>query len=210
VTARLRLAIASRNAGKLREILTICRDWPVSWVTFRDADIPVIEETGHTYLENARQKATATAEALSVPAVADDSGIEVDALDGRPGLLSARFAGPGAGDRENLDLLLARIREHPPEARTARYRCVALCAIPDGGVIWAEGTCEGTLILEPRGAGGFGYDPAFVPEGLDRTMAELPSAEKHAISHRGKAFRTLHDMLARDLFAPRRDAEEET
>jgi XTP/dITP diphosphohydrolase len=134
-----------------------------------------------------------------VPGIADDSGIEVDALVGEPGPRSARFAGPEATDSENLHLLIKRIRGLHPVDRTARYRCVAVCAWPGSSrTVWAEGVCEGLLILEPTGRGGFGYDPIFVPEGHDRTMAELSPEEKNAISHRGKAFRALGDILRRD------------
>jgi XTP/dITP diphosphohydrolase len=199
-----RLALATKNPGKIREIVRICHDWPVDWILARGSTEsgqvsawPDVEETGQTYLENALIKARAVVEAVGVAAVADDSGIEVDVLRGAPGPGSARFAGPDATDGENLDLLIERLRLVPPEQRTARYRCVAVCAWPDGRRVWAEGTCEGTLILEPRGTGGFGYDPIFVPEGERRTMAELSAEEKDAISHRGRAFRALGEILAR-------------
>jgi XTP/dITP diphosphohydrolase len=191
-----KLAIATRNPGKVREFLQICADWPATWVTFRDADWPVVAETGTTYVGNARLKARAVADALGIPAVADDSGIEVDHLGGGPGLRSARFAGEEATDDQNLRLMVERIHEAPADRRTARYRCVALCAWPDGREAWAEATCEGTLVTEPRGTNGFGYDPIFVPVGERRTMAELSDEEKHRISHRGKALRALGAMLA--------------
>ena len=193
-----RIAIASRNPGKIREILAICEDWPVGWVTAEthDGPWPDVEETGRTYLENALLKAGAVSKAIGVPALADDSGIEADALGGRPGARSARFAGPDAGDEANLRKLIDAIRARPPEQRGARYRCVAALAEPDAQEsVWTEATCEGSLILEPRGSGGFGYDPIFVPEGETRTMAELPPADKDAISHRGKAFRALREKL---------------
>jgi XTP/dITP diphosphohydrolase len=192
------LAIASRNPGKIREILAICADWPVGWLTATDDPErwPDVEETGATYLENASLKALAVAGALAVPAVADDSGIEVDALGGAPGMRSARFVGPHASDEENLAKLIREIREVSARERTARYRCVALMATMDGEVTSAEATCEGTLVLEPRGTGGFGYDPIFVADGETRTMAELSPAEKDLISHRGKAFRALRDLIA--------------
>lgn len=197
-----RVALATRNPGKIREIREICADWPVEWVTVDDAPSlgvawPDVEETGETYRENAFLKAEAVAAALGAPGVADDSGIEVDALGGRPGPRSARFAGEGATDEQNLRLLIESVRDAPQRARTARYRCVAACAWPDGRRIAAEATCEGTLLLEPRGTGGFGYDPIFVPAGSARTMAELPPDEKNAISHRGKAFRALRELLER-------------
>jgi XTP/dITP diphosphohydrolase len=195
-----RLALATRNPGKIREILDICRDWPVRWLLATDPgadEWPKVEENGKTYLDNALLKARAVAAAAGVPAVADDSGIEVDALGAEPGPRSARFAGPTATDRDNLRLLIDRIRDAAPEDRTARYRCVAVCAWPDGREVWAEGECEGRLILEPKGSSGFGYDPIFVPEGEERrTMAQLSEEEKNAISHRGRALRTLGDILA--------------
>lgn len=190
-----RLAIATKNPGKVREILEICSDWPVEWVTHQEESWPDIEETGPGYLQNALLKAHTVAGVLGIPAIADDSGIEVDALAGGPGPRSARFAGADATDEENLQLLIERIAEVAPKERTARYRCVAACAWPEGQDVWAEETCEGLLVLEPRGTGGFGYDPVFVAAGEDRTMAELSAEEKHAISHRGKAFRALREML---------------
>ena len=155
-----------------------------------------IEEPHDTYLDNALEKARAVSRTLGVPAVADDSGIEVDGLDGAPGPRSARYAGEDATDVENLEKLLVAIARFPPEHRTARYRCVAAVAWPDGPELHAEGVCEGILIGDPRGTGGFGYDPAFVPEGQTRTMAELADEEKDRISHRGQAFRALAELLS--------------
>jgi XTP/dITP diphosphohydrolase len=157
-----------------------------------------VEETGSTYEENALLKAHSVAQALGIPSLADDSGIEVDVLGGGPGVRSARFAGDGASDQDNLRLLIERLGPVGPEDRTAQYRCVAVCAWPDARQLSSEATCEGMLILEPRGSGGFGYDPIFVPADGDgrRTMAELSADEKHRISHRGKAFRRLGEELA--------------
>jgi non-canonical purine NTP pyrophosphatase (RdgB/HAM1 family) len=188
-----RLAIASANTHKLREIARICEDWPVEWITSKDHEgpWPVVDEPHDTYLENALEKARAVAAALGVPAVADDSGIEVDALGGAPGPRSARYAGEDADDEENLRKLLRAVAEVPAGERTARYRCVAAIAWPDGREAWAEGVCEGAIDLDPRGSGGFGYDPVFVPEGQERAMAELTDEEKDRISHRGRAFRAL-------------------
>ena len=193
-----RLAIATRNAHKLREIGRICADWPIEWLTVRTHEglWPDVEEPHDTYLENALAKAREVAAALGVTTVADDSGIEVDALGGAPGPRSARYAGEDATDAQNLDALLRALKGVPSGGRTARYRCVAAVAWPDGRELWAEGTCEGTLGTGPRGSGGFGYDPAFLPEGGDRTMAELTDQEKDRISHRGRAFRALRDRLA--------------
>jgi XTP/dITP diphosphohydrolase len=193
-----RIAIASRNAHKLREIGRICADWPVEWLTVENHEgpWPDVEETGSTYLENALLKARAGAAALGEPALADDSGIEVDALGGRPGHRSARFAGEEATDQQNLDELIRALKGVPGSGRTARYRCLAVLAFPDGRELHAEGLCEGTLVGRRRGENGFGYDPIFVPEGWDRTMAELADEEKDRISHRGRAFRALGATLA--------------
>jgi XTP/dITP diphosphohydrolase len=192
-----RIAIASRNPHKLREVTRICADWPVTWLTIDDhgGPWPEVEETGSTYLENARLKGVAGAAALDLPALADDSGIEVDALGGHPGPRSARFAGEDATDERNLQELLRSLKGVPGSGRTARYRCVALLAYPDSREVYAEGVCEGTLVPKPRGAGGFGYDPIFVPAGWDRTMAELTDDEKDRISHRGRALRALRELV---------------
>jgi XTP/dITP diphosphohydrolase len=193
-----RIAIATRNPHKIKEITRICSDWPVSWLTVHDAGaqgVPEVEETGETYLDNASLKARTAAGALGVPALADDSGIEVDALGGRPGVRSARYAGERATDDENLRELLRAIKGVPAGGRTARYRCLAVLSSPDGTLMSAEGVCEGTLVAAPRGEGGFGYDPVFVPAGWDETMAQLPAAEKDRISHRGKAFRALRAAI---------------
>ncbi|MET0800416.1 MAG: RdgB/HAM1 family non-canonical purine NTP pyrophosphatase [Actinomycetota bacterium] len=196
-----RLAIASRNAHKLRELARICADWPVRWVTVENhdpEDFPEVEETGETYLDNAVLKATQVAAALGVPAIADDSGIEVDGLGGAPGHRSARYAGVGATDEQNLEALLVALRGVPAGGRTARYRCVAAVAWPDGTIEHTEGVCEGGLVTKPRGELGFGYDPIFVPAGWDETMAELTDEQKDRISHRGRAFRGLAEQLQGD------------
>ena len=194
-----RLAIASRNTHKLRELGRICAEWPVDWVTVENHDqaaFPDVEETGDTYLENALLKAAEVAAALGVAAIADDSGIEVDALGGGPGHRSARYAGEQATDEQNLDALLRAVRGVPSGGRTARYRCVAAIAWPDGRSLHAEGVCEGALVSKRRGVRGFGYDPVFVPAGWDETMAELTVAQKDRISHRGRAFRALEELVA--------------
>jgi len=189
-----RIVVATRNAHKVREILRICRDWPVEWVT--DAALPEVEETGRGYLENALLKAEAAAAATGQVALADDSGIEVDALGGGPGPRSARYAGEGATDEANLRALLRALAGIPRAGRTARYRAVAILARPRGEEIHAEGTCEGIIRTKPRGSGGFGYDPILEPLGWERTMAELTPEEKDRISHRGRALRALRDLLA--------------
>ena len=193
-----RLAIATKNAHKLRELARICRDWPVRWLTVENHPglWPDVPEPHDTYLDNALEKARAIAVALGEPAIADDSGIEADALDGGPGPRSARFAGERASDAENLAKLIEALRDKPADARTARYRCVAAIAWPDGRALHADGVCEGTLLVTPMGTRGFGYDPIFVPRGEDRTMAELDDDEKDRISHRGRAFRALAELLS--------------
>jgi XTP/dITP diphosphohydrolase len=193
-----RIAIASRNPHKLREIVRICADWPVAWLTIdnHDGPWPDVEEPFDTYLENALVKARSVAEALGEPALADDSGIEVDALGGKPGPRSARLAGDGATDEQNLQAMMQALAGIPVSGRSARYRCVAAIAWPDGGAIHADGTCEGVLAGKRRGAGGFGYDPIFVPAGWDETMAELPAEQKDRIGHRGRALRALRQLIA--------------
>jgi XTP/dITP diphosphohydrolase len=194
-----RIALATRNPHKIRELTRICADWPVEWASIEDHDpamFPDVDETGETYLENAILKATAVASAAGMAALADDSGIEVDALGGRPGPRSARFAGPDASDERNLAELIRAIRGVPAAGLTARYRCLAVLVEREGGeVVQAEGVCEGTLVTKPRGDDGFGYDPIFVPVGWDRTMAQLRPDEKDRISHRGRALRSLRELL---------------
>ncbi|MGH2725829.1 MAG: RdgB/HAM1 family non-canonical purine NTP pyrophosphatase [Actinomycetota bacterium] len=192
------VALASRNPGKLREIRTTLAGSGVAASVVSADSYPGWEapdETAPDYAGNARLKARSLASFAGVPALADDSGIEVDALEGGPGPRSARFAGVDATDDENLRKLIEIVRAVDATERGARYRCVAVLVTPDGAESLAEGSVEGTLITEPRGAGGFGYDPIFVPIGETRTMSELSSDEKDAISHRGKAFRGLVEAL---------------
>jgi XTP/dITP diphosphohydrolase len=191
------LAVASRNPHKLREIARICAEWPVTWVTVETdpRPWPDVEETGDTYLENALLKARAVASTLGLPAVADDSGIEVDALGGGPGPRSARYAGDDATDEQNLQQLLRALKGVPVSGRTARYRCVAAVALPGGTELHAEAVCDGSVRRHPRGAAGFGYDPVFEPAGWELTMAELTDEQKDRISHRGRAFRALAELF---------------
>jgi XTP/dITP diphosphohydrolase len=198
VTFPQRIAVASKNAHKLREIARICADWPVSWKTVETTHEPWpdVAEPHETYLDNARAKAREIARSFGVPALADDSGIEVDALGGEPGVRSARFAGDEATEEENLNKVLEAVTDVPEAERTARYRCVTVVSWPDGREMSAEGVCDGRLLLDRRGRRGFGYDPVFVPNGYDRTMAELEDAEKDRISHRGIALRALREQIA--------------
>jgi XTP/dITP diphosphohydrolase len=198
VTFPEELAVATRNRHKLREIGRLCAGWPVRLVTepADGGDWPDVQETGSTYVANALLKARAVAGAAGLPALADDSGIEVDALGGAPGPRSARYAGEAATDQQNLAALVRAIAGVPSAGRTARYRCVAAVAWPSGEEVWAEGVCEGTLLVKPRGARGFGYDPIFQPAGWEQTMAELDDEEKDRISHRGRALRALKERLS--------------
>lgn len=197
------LALATRNAHKIREIVEICRDWPVEWVTAPDAraaDVtpdpwPDVEETGQTYLENALLKARAVAVTLGIPAVADDSGLEVDALGGAPGLHSARFGGPGLDDAGRVALLLERVGAVPPGKRAARFRCV-IALVDEAGVARSvEGVAEGEIAPAPRGMGGFGYDPVFFYPPLGRTFGELSDDDKDRVSHRALAARAARALL---------------
>jgi XTP/dITP diphosphohydrolase len=196
---RPRLLLASANQGKLRELRTILHGLPVELVGLTEvgrADPPEVEETGDTFLANALLKARAYAAWAGLAAVADDSGLEADALGGAPGVRSARYAGPGASDQVNLDKLLAELAGVPPERRTARFRCVAALHDPaTGREDHAEAAWEGRILDAPRGTGGFGYDPVFLPDGWDRTSAEVDQATKDAASHRGKAFRALRPAI---------------
>jgi len=193
------VVIASTNPGKIAEVRQIMASLPLVLLTSDDVGgWPEIEETGDTYLANALLKARAVAAVTGKAALADDSGIEVDALDGAPGVRSARFSGEQASDEDNNAKLIESLDGVPSERRGARYRCVAVLVTPDGEEIAGIGSCEGRIGTEARGTGGFGYDPWFLPEGYSRTMAELTAEEKHAISHRGKALRGLADKL-RDL-----------
>ncbi|HKQ17879.1 MAG TPA: RdgB/HAM1 family non-canonical purine NTP pyrophosphatase [Solirubrobacterales bacterium] len=192
-----RIVVATRNRHKLRELAEILDRFELEPLP-EEVELP--PEDAETFAGNAEIKARAAHEATGLPALGDDSGIEVAALDGRPGVRSARYAGEGATDEENLAKLLREVA--PFTDKRAAYVCWIAFADSGGEPRLFEGRCEGTLIEEPRGTGGFGYDPAFVPDdtgpGDERTMAELPPAEKHAISHRGRAARRLAAALGAD------------
>ena len=188
------LVVATGNSGKAREIAGILTHFNVrSLADFAPVEFP---EEGGDYFENARVKAVVAARATGEACVADDSGLEVDALDGAPGAYSARFGGPGLDDRGRVDALLGALEEFAPPRR-ARFVCVAAVALPDGQCELARGLCEGEILNRSEGEGGFGYDPVFRPDGFDRAMAELDSAEKQALSHRGRAFRELEPAIKR-------------
>ncbi|HVE42554.1 MAG TPA: RdgB/HAM1 family non-canonical purine NTP pyrophosphatase [Planctomycetota bacterium] len=190
------IVIASKNKGKIREIRQIYADLPVAIV--EHPDLPEVIEDGDSFSANARKKAVEIARHTGTWALADDSGLEVDALNGAPGIHSARWS--GGGDEANNDKLLAELRDVPAAARTARYRAVVVVATPEGRVVAeADGRCEGLIGFERKGTGGFGYDPYFVVPQFGKTMAELPAETKHSISHRGEALRRLRDPLTRAL-----------
>lgn len=206
----MRLLIATRNDGKVRELRRLLAGLPLEPVGPVDAGLTLeVEETGTTFEANAEAKARAFAEASGLPALADDSGLVVDALGGRPGVHSARFAGPPRSDARNLARLLEELRDVPEGRRQARFVCVAALALPAPGPAWAglaagevrlfRGVCEGRIGFVPRGTDGFGYDPVFLPAGHARTFAELPAGLKDGLSHRGAALRALVGELARAL-----------
>ncbi|HBG47143.1 MAG TPA: non-canonical purine NTP pyrophosphatase, RdgB/HAM1 family [Deltaproteobacteria bacterium] len=195
----MRIVLATKNAGKAREISSILEGAGVELVTL--AEYPELElppETGETFRENALAKARFTSAATGLPALADDSGLEVDALGGRPGVRSARYAGAGATDRENYEKLLAEMKGVPMESRGARFRCAVAFVGPGGpGGIEElfEGSFSGSISEEPRGRGGFGYDPVFIVPGRGITVAELPPGEKDRLSHRAKALEAFKVFL---------------
>lgn len=194
----MRIVIATHNpkkAGEMRQILW--ERYPgLEWVTLADFEsAPEPDESGETYAENATIKAESAARFTGLWSVADDAGLEVDALGGQPGLHSKRFAGEDTPFPEKMGRILGALRESPDGARGARFRCCVALAIPGEATRVFEATCEGSIAQAPLGAGGFGYDPIFLlPEG--RTMAQLTPVEKHAVSHRGKVLRALGDYLA--------------
>ncbi|MGW2667010.1 RdgB/HAM1 family non-canonical purine NTP pyrophosphatase [Streptomyces sp. NPDC001272] len=193
-----RLILATRNAGKVGELRAILSDAGLPHeLVGADAypEVPDVKETGVTFAENALLKAHALARATGYPAIADDSGLCVDVLNGTPGIFSARWAGAHGDDRANLELLLNQLGDIPDGHRGAHFFCAAALALPDGTERVVEGRLLGTLRRTPVGGGGFGYDPILQPEGETRTCAELTPAEKNAISHRGKAFRALIPAL---------------
>jgi XTP/dITP diphosphohydrolase len=185
--------LATANPDKAREIREILGTQVA--LRPRPAELPDVDETGDTLIDNARLKARAIVDATGEPAIADDTGLEVDALGGAPGVYSARYAGKGASYRENVGKLLTELAG-VPDRRSACFRTVAIALYPDGREVVAEGVVVGSISFEPRGDSGFGYDPVFVPDGGDgRTYAEMESDEKHSTSHRGAAFRMLRELL---------------
>ena len=199
-----RIVLASANAGKLRELAALLAPLDLTLVPQGELGVRPAPETGTTFLANALLKARHAAALARLPALADDSGIEVDALGGRPGVWSARFAGEHAGDAENTAQLLAELAQVPEGSRTARYQCliVLVASASDPAPLVAQGTWEGRIGHRPRGSGGFGYDPVFIPQGATRTAAELTAAQKNAVSHRGLALRELLASLPAYIRGP--------
>jgi XTP/dITP diphosphohydrolase len=191
-----RLILATRNPKKLRELEEILAEAHLD-ITLEPLpdSAPDVVEDGLTFAQNAVKKARSAAQATGLPAVADDSGLCVDALNEMPGVLSARWAGSGKDDAANLALVLDQLRDVPDTHLGAHFACAMALALPGGEDRVVEGRMDGSLVREPRGAGGFGYDPAFVPDGHDLTTAEMSAAEKHAVSHRGRALRALVPVL---------------
>ena len=189
------LLLASHNAGKLREFEAMLKGFDIEFESLAaHPDVGEVEETGKTFEENARHKAREYAQRTGRWTLAEDSGLLVDALAGAPGVHSARYAGVHGDDAANNAHLIRELQGI--EDRSARYMCSIVLARPDGEVVFAvQGVCEGRIVDEPRGSGGFGYDPHFVPAGESRTNAELPPGEKNAISHRGQALRTLLPLM---------------
>lgn len=183
------VVLATHNQHKVVELRRILEGTAIELVSGLDLEIPDVEETGDTFAANALLKARACVDVTGLPSIADDSGLVVDALDGAPGVRSARYAGEHATDEANLQLVLERLGD--ASGRTARFVCVAALVTPGGSEVTEDGVMEGELIDAPRGDGGFGYDPIFMAAGEQRTNAELTPDEKDAISHRGAAFRAL-------------------
>ena len=186
----MELIVATHNPGKIKEFERILR--PLS-VSVRTAELSEVEETGATFEENALLKARAACRETGLPAVADDSGLAVDALGGAPGVYSARYAGPGAADAQRIEKLLRALRDVPMERRGAKFVCAVCCAFPNGDVVTARGECGGSVAFAPRGEGGFGYDPVFLIG--EKSFGELSAGEKDRISHRGRALRAFAEKL---------------
>lgn len=190
------IVIATKNPGKLREIEESLREMEVKVLSLKDfPHLPPIEEEEGSFWENALKKARIVAHQTDRVTIADDSGLEVDFLQGDPGVRSARFAGEGASDEDNNRKLLQLLESVPPSQRGASFRCVIAVVDPQGRETWVEGTCRGVIGERERGENGFGYDPLFLIPELGKTLAELPLREKNRVSHRGKALAALKEVL---------------
>jgi XTP/dITP diphosphohydrolase len=192
----MNIVLATRNKKKAEELNRIVERMPVKIYTLNDfPDCPEIVEDGKTFEENAIKKAVAVSRFTKMPALADDSGLEVYELNGAPGVISARYSGEDSDDKKNYEKLLYEMRSITDEKRGARFACVIVLAFPDGRIEKFSGYCEGRIGREPRGSKGFGYDPVFYPAGYDRTFAEMSDNEKDNLSHRGMALEKLHKFL---------------
>ena len=190
----MRFVLATHNPGKLREMGEILKDFGIEVVSPRDLGLTVdVEETGTTFAENAMLKAKAICKAAGLPAIADDSGLCVDALGGAPGVYSARYGGEGLDDKGRYMLLLSSLRGAP--TRAAHFACAVACAFPNGDTLTAEGRCDGSIAYAPLGEGGFGYDPVFLLPGTGKTFGQLSQEEKSAVSHRGRALKDFAGKL---------------
>ena len=190
----MRFVLATNNPKKLAEMAGILKSLGVEVVSPKDLGITVdVEETGSTFAENAMLKAKAICKAADLPAIADDSGLCVDALNGAPGVYSARYGGEGLDDRGRYMLLLSSLRGAP--TRAAHFACAVACAFPNGDTLTAEGRCDGSIAYAPLGEGGFGYDPVFLLPGTGKTFGQLTQEEKSAVSHRGRALREFSEKL---------------
>lgn len=191
-----KVLIASKNEGKIKEFRKMLAPYGTEVLSLNDLpDAPNVEETGATFQENARLKAEAIAERYQCLAIADDSGLAVDALGGRPGICSARYAGEEKDDRKNIEKVLKELEDVPMNERSARFVCVLAVSRPGSETVFAEGECRGLITTAPRGEGGFGYDPIFYIPEMNKTFAELTSEEKNAISHRARALKNLEKLL---------------
>ncbi|WP_457678078.1 RdgB/HAM1 family non-canonical purine NTP pyrophosphatase [Thermovibrio sp.] len=191
----MRVIFATTNRGKVREVRELLKEFGIEVLPLEKGKVKPPLENGETFCENAYQKATYYSRALNLPVIAEDSGLEVDALGGLPGIYSSRFAGEGATDEENNLKLIEELKKKRLDSSPARYVSFVFFAFPEGTGLWSEGKVEGRVVVEPKGRGGFGYDPLFIPEGFSKTMAELPLEVKNKISHRGKAFRKLVRLI---------------
>ncbi|WP_019376776.1 XTP/dITP diphosphatase [Virgibacillus halodenitrificans] len=191
------IIIATKNKGKAEEFKSFFGKYGISIKSLLDFQevMPDVEETGITFKENAALKAEEISTMLSIPVLADDSGLVIDALNGEPGIYSARYAGEPKNDQANMNKVLKELQDVPKNKRKARFVCVLAIAIPGEATVFREGYCEGEIAFSPRGAHGFGYDPIFIPQGYNKTMAELSAQQKNEISHRRNAINQLEDWI---------------
>lgn len=193
----MKIIFASQNAGKVRECRALLEPLGITLLSMADLDLHIdVVEDGHSFLENALIKANTLCGLLKQPVLADDSGLEVDALGGAPGVYSARYGGPGLKDADRLKLLLSELSEVEEKDRTARFVCVMALALPNGRNVTARGVCEGSITKTAQGSGGFGYDPAFCPKGYSETFGTLPAETKNRISHRSVALKKMANQLS--------------